>query len=180
MPSCLGYKLYFCQVKCMSNNKSMYYEKIYNKIFKILGDLTPLKGDCGKLCDRACCKGDKNTGMLLFPFEETKLDICENEVGEKVAVCNGKCDRTSRPLACRIFPFFPTIDENGKIFVEPDYRGVRLCPMVEHFDEIIFDKKFLSAVKKVGKILSKDKVCREFLHNATAEIDTFYEFYKVR
>ena len=159
------------------SNKSIDYEKMYDKIFQTLGDLTPLKGDCGKFCDCACCKGDENTGMLLFPFEETNLEIRKNEAGERLAVCNGRCDRKTRPLACRIFPFFPTIDEKGKIFVELDYRGARLCPMIEHYNEIIFDKKFLSAVKKIGKILSKDKVCREFLYNATAEIDTFYEFY---
>ena len=43
------------------------------------------------------------------------------------------------------------VDEKGKIVVELDYRGARLCPMIEHYNEIIFDKKFLSAVKKIGK-----------------------------
>ena len=80
------------------SNKSIDYEKMYDKIFQTLGDLTPLKGDCGKLCDCACCKGDENTGMLLFPFEETNLEIRKNEAGERLAVCNGRCDRKTRPL----------------------------------------------------------------------------------
>ena len=37
------------------------YRKMYEKIFKLLGDLTPLKADCGLLCEGACCKGDENT-----------------------------------------------------------------------------------------------------------------------
>lgn len=150
---------------------------MYKRIFKIIGDLTPLKSDCGVICGGACCKGDKNTGMRLFPHEESLLDVTEKE-NVRLAVCKGKCDRNHRPLACRIFPFFPTIDEKGRVFVELDYRATRLCPMVEHYEEIIFDRKFLKAVRKVGKILVKDHECKEFLYDSTKEIDTFYEFLK--
>lgn len=143
----------------------------YDKIFKIVGELTPLKVDCGQLCGGACCKGDSRTGMLLFPGEVSTLSVIKGEHGERLAVCNGKCDRQSRPLSCRIFPFFPTISENGKIFVEPDLRAARLCPLIEHSDEIDFDPKFFKAVKKVGKILAKDDECRRFLEDITDEID---------
>ncbi len=158
--------------------KNTDYSKMYERIFKILGELTPLKADCGVLCGGACCKGDNNTGMLLFPFEDTDLEVKFNENSDRLAVCNGTCDRTKRPLACRIFPFFPTIDESGKVYVELDYRAFRVCPMVEHCDEIIFDKKLLKAVRKVGKILAKDTTCKEFLLKSTDEIDMFYSFYK--
>lgn len=143
----------------------------YDKIFKIMGELTPLKVDCGQLCGGACCKGDSRTGMLLFPGEESPLTVIEGEQGKRLAVCNGTCDRQSRPLSCRIFPFFPTISENGKIFVEPDLRAARLCPLIEHSDEIDFDPKFFKAVKKVGKILVKDDECRRFIEDITDEID---------
>lgn len=152
------------------------YNKMYKKIFDILSDLTPLKSDCGVLCNCACCKGDQNTGMRLFPYEQSSLDIRELKDGTILAVCTGECDREHRPLACRIFPFFPTIADNGKIFVELDYRAKRVCPMIDHYDEILFDKRFLRAVKKVGKILSKDDICREFLLASTEEIDTYYAF----
>ena len=151
------------------------YNKLYQKIFSILGDLTPLNADCGQLCDGACCKGDESTGMRLFPHEESELNIIENE-GLRLAVCNGQCDRSKRPLACRIFPFFPTIDEKGKIYVELDYRAANLCPMIEHSDEILFDKRFLRAIKRVGKLLSKDDECRAFLVQSTEEIDTYSAF----
>ena len=128
------------------------YEGMYEKIFKIMGDLTPLKADCGKLCGGACCKGDENTGMRLFPFEESELPVKTLENGVRLVVCNGKCDRTKRPLACRIFPFFPTVDDKGKVYVEPDFRGVRLCPMITHSDEIVFNKQFFKALKKVGNL----------------------------
>lgn len=148
----------------------------YDKIFKIMGNLTPLKVDCGQLCGGACCKGDSKTGMLLFPGEESTLPVIEGADGQRLVVCNGKCDRNKRPLSCRIFPFFPTVSENGKIFVEPDLRALRICPLIEHIDEIEFDPKFFKAVKKVGNILIKDNDCREFLENITSEIDLFGEF----
>lgn len=152
------------------------YEKMYKKIFDVLGNLTPLTVDCGVLCDGACCKGDEKTGMRLFPHEKSCLAITELESGERLAVCNGSCDRTERPLACRIFPFFPTIDENSKIFVEPDYRAARLCPLIHHSDEIVFNPKFFKAVKKAGKILAKDSECRDYLYKVTEEIDIYHDF----
>ena len=152
------------------------YEKLYQKIFDVLGDLTPLTADCGRLCGGACCKGDEKTGMRLFPFEQTSLTVVETEDGGRLAVCDGTCDRDERPLGCRIFPFFPTVDEKGRVFVELDYRAARLCPMVSHADDIVFDKRFLKAVKKVGKVLAKDPACRAFLEETTAEIDTYAAF----
>lgn len=152
------------------------YKKMYDKIFKIMGDLTPLKADCGKLCDCACCKGDENVGMRLFPFEQSQLPVKELENGVRLVVCNGKCNRQNRPLACRIFPFFPTVDDKGKVYVEVDFRGARLCPMITHSDEIIFDKGFFKALKKAGKILAKDDACLEFLRDSTEEIDMYKKF----
>lgn len=156
--------------------KTKDHKVIYAKINKILGDLTPLKVDCGVLCNCACCKGNENQGMLIFPYEETVLPTIENENGDKMVVCDGMCDRNLRPLACKIFPFFPTVDERGRVFIEKDYRAFRLCPLLTHSDEIIFNPKFFKALKKVGKILSKDEECLNFLQKSTDEIDTYYDF----
>lgn len=156
--------------------KSTDYNALYEKIFKTLGEYTPLNVDCGVLCDCACCKGEENIGMLLFPHEESPLDISITEFGGRLAVCEGTCKRENRPLACRIFPFFPTVDEKGRVFVEKDYRAIRLCPLLEHSDEIIFNPKFFKALKKVGKLLAKDDECLVFLQDVTREIDTYNSF----
>ena len=156
--------------------KATDYGKMYSKIYKTIGELTPLKADCGKLCNCACCKGDENTGMRIFPFEESSLNVKELENGVRLVVCTGSCQRAQRPLACRIFPFFPTVDEKGRVFVEIDYRAKRLCPLIDHSDEIIFDKRFFKALKKVGNILKKDDKCLEFLRASTEEIDTYASF----
>ncbi len=152
------------------------YKKLYSKIFRILGERTPLAADCGKLCDFACCKGDENLGMRLFPFEETMLSVKKLENGVRLAVCDGTCKREERPLSCRIFPFFPTVDEKGRVFVELDMRAKRLCPLVEHSEEVLFDKKFLKALRKVGKLLARDEACMKFLRENTEEIDTYSAF----
>lgn len=139
---------------------------------KIIGSLTPLKGhDCGQLCSAACCKGDDKTGMLLFPGESTVLDVTELPDGDRLAVCNGTCSREQRPLACMLFPFFPTVDERGKVYVEIDSRACGVCPLAAHSDEVIFDPAFLRAVKKAGKILSRDALCRRFMERVTDQID---------
>ncbi len=158
--------------------KTTDYSKLYKKAFKILGTLTPLKKDCGYLCGSACCRGDSNTGMRLFPNETTALPVRITENGDRLAVCNGSCNRDERPLACRIFPLFPTISENEKIYPEIDYRAYRLCPMVKHCEQILFNKKFIKAIRRVGKLISKDSLCKEFLMSSTQEIDLFYEFYR--
>ena len=152
------------------------YNELYQKVNKIMGGYTPLKADCGLLCGGACCKGDMQTGMRLFPFEKSVLNVTETSDGVRLAVCDGTCNRESRPLSCRIFPFFPTVDERGRVYVEPDYRAYRLCPLLEHSEEIEFDKRFFKALKKVGKILVKNKECFEFLLETTQEIDTYKAF----
>jgi hypothetical protein len=49
-------------------------DEVILKCYKILENETPLNFDCGKICDGKCCKGNENTGMLLFPGEETLID----------------------------------------------------------------------------------------------------------
>lgn len=83
-------------------------QRIYQKAFRLLRYATPLRTDCGVLCGARCCKGDDETGMLLFPGEPTALRVIETE-GRRLAVCGGVCDRNERPLSCRIFPFFPFV-----------------------------------------------------------------------
>ncbi len=137
-----------------------------------IGNLTPLKGhNCGELCSAACCKGDSETGMRLFPGEDTVLDTVELPDGGRLAVCNGKCNREERPLSCMIFPFFPTVDEKGRVYAEIDPRAMGICPLAANCDVVKFDKAFIKAVKKAGKYLAKDESCLEFLRSVTEEID---------
>ena len=146
------------------------YRKLYRECSRILGDKTPLKKDCGLICGGECCKGDSDTGMLLFPFEESKFTVREKD-GVRLCVCEGKCSRNDRPLSCRIFPFFPYVTTEGKIKAIPDIRGVNICPLISHFNEVKFDRGFLYRVRKVGRLLYTDENCRRFLEDTSREID---------
>lgn len=147
-----------------------YYDRLYETAMKILGNKTPLRCDCGVLCEKNCCRGDEKTGMLLFPFEKTELRVIKKE-NLRLAVCDGKCERNARPLSCRLFPLFPCVGENGKITVSPDFRGFSVCPLVRNAKNVRFSKRFLLRVKRVGELLASDEECLEFLKEISKEIE---------
>lgn len=148
------------------------YQRLYKKAKEIMQDKTPLKKDCGFICGKACCKGDRETGMLLFPFEETSLPVAEKN-GVRLCVCDGSCNREERPLSCMIFPFFPYLTPDGKIKVIPDIRGNGICPIVRNFTEIKLDRRFLRRVKTVGRLLKENEECRAFLEDISREMDVY-------
>ncbi len=150
--------------------------RLYKKAKNIIGDKTPLKKDCGKVCDHACCKGDSKTGMLLFPGEETTLNIIEKG-DTRLAVCNGKCNRKERPLSCMIFPFFPCVTNEGRIKVTLDIRGYDVCPLVKNFNDIKFDRVFLRRVREVGRLLIEDEECKIFMEQVSREIELLSHFH---
>ena len=146
------------------------YEQLYEYAYSLLENSTPLRTDCGILCNKKCCSGDSETGMLLFPNEKTTLGVIEKG-GRSLAVCSSSCKRNERPLSCRLFPFFPVIDEKGNVSVKIDFRGFGICPLVEHRNAIIFSQRFLHRVRKVGEILSRDEQCRNFMKEISDEIE---------
>ena len=137
---------------------------------------TPLKFDCGKLCGAVCCGSleGEESGMLLFPGEE---EICRELPGWKLkktaagilAVCPGTCDRSIRPLACRIFPLLPVL-RDGQITVETDERARHICPLARS-GKSGMDSDFISAVEKAGRLLAGDPEQRDFLTLLTREQD---------
>ena len=153
-------------------------DKLYLSIYKYLDNKTPLKYDCGKLCKKACCKGDDDTGMYLFPSEETvyseppkwaRIETSDFQVDEqnvKILICNGVCDRKLRPLACRIFPLTPYVHK-GKLGVIIDPRGRGICPLTA------VDKDFYNAVLKVSKLLYKIKETKAFIDKISKQIDEY-------
>ena len=149
----------------------------YETAKDIIGDKTPLSADCGLVCDKACCKGDENTGMILFPGESTEFRTIE-KYGVRLCVCGGECNRANRPLSCMIFPFFPYMDENGRIKAVIDPRGVGVCPLVSHSEEVAFNKAFIRRASKLGRFLKKDPECRKFLYETSREIDKLNLFMK--
>ena len=134
----------------------------------MLRNVTPLEKDCGQLCEKRCCKGDSETGMILFPGEKTDFPVKEIN-GRKLIVCDGNCSRENRPVSCMIFPLFPVVVE-GRIKIMPDYRGAGICPLIRHYDDIVFNSKFIKAVRKSGMKMLKNKEMTGFLKDISSDI----------
>ena len=135
--------------------------------------MTPLTADCGKLCGGACCRGgDEPAGMRLFPGEETAADgfcVTATPDGGRLLTCTGRCDRTARPLSCRIFPLFPYLSADGRIRAVWDPRSLRLCPLTQA--RCRPDPAFIRAVRRAGRRVAADPAGRRFLQEQAAEID---------
>lgn len=160
-------------------------DKIYliKKAYELLESATPLSYDCGKLCNGLCCKGDGKTGMHLFPGEEEiiknidgfKILDCEGNFGYKMAVCDGTCDRRYRPLACRIYPCFPMITQDG-FDVRTDIRGIGSCPLLR--DNVKIDYSFIRQVRKTARLFSRDDELKEYIINVNSTLDEIEDFAK--
>lgn len=134
----------------------------------LLSEITPLKRDCGRICGERCCSSleGEETGMLLFPGEE---DLYEDAEGwrmlpagrEMLLICPGKCERETRPLACRMFPLMPRLTEKG-VSVRTDERARAVCPLARQ-GKSSMDPAFAEAVRRAGEILAEDPAQRAFL-----------------
>lgn len=146
---------------------------------ELLCELTPLKTDCGRLCGGACCEGDEETGMLLFPGEEALYEGCTfarvipadfslGGTDVKLLVCSGRCERDNRPLACRLFPLFLTFKEDGVTKLRLDRRAKGVCPLTDYGIKSL-DTDFKQAARKAYDLLLEDDVCRAYLIDLDAE-----------
>ena len=132
---------------------------------------TPLKRDCGRLCDRICCRPDETGkgGMLLFPGEEALYDHdpdfevtgCDDIPSGRLITCLKPCDREKRPLSCRLFPLFPE-PEGEQIHVRMDARAGAVCPLAGMGLRAL-SPTFVEAVRQAGKALMGDPEQRAFL-----------------
>ena len=140
----------------------------------ILSEITPLKRDCGRICGERCCSSleGEETGMLLFPGEE---DLYEDAEGwrmlpagrEMLLICPGKCERETRPLACRMFPLLP-LPGDGGIRVRTDERSRAVCPLARQGRQGM-DPAFAEAVRRAGELLAGDPEQKAFLERLAEE-----------
>ncbi|HOL92309.1 MAG TPA: hypothetical protein PK215_08595 [Clostridiales bacterium] len=89
------------------------------------------------------------------------------------AVCSGKCNRRFRPLACRIFPYAPYIDESGSLTVIEDPRAKYLCPLLMESFGLKIDRRFKRNVTKVFRILIMDEEIKSFIGLLSAVLDDY-------
>lgn len=140
---------------------------------ELLENLTPLKTDCGRLCQGACCQGDEATGMLLFPGEEALYEDCAfarvvptgfslGGTPAQLLVCSGRCDRKNRPLACRLFPLFLKFREDQAPVLRMDARARAVCPLTDYGMKAL-DPAFRQAARRAYDLLLEDETCAAYL-----------------
>ncbi len=163
-----------------------------------LMNISPLgRQDCGRLCNKRCCKGDESDGMFLFPGEEDFYsqksswaeirEAIEPVTGQSLSflVCRGTCPRELRPLACRTFPLLPKINAEGELELYLDKRGILICPLVKADNLNLFHPAFLRRVKRAWGLLLQDPELREFVHAFSrvweeTPIDPWEKIFKTR
>ena len=135
----------------------------------IIGDLTPMRQDCGLLCGAACCQPDEDGqgGVHLFPGERALLgDISWGRVQPgslaPMLVCEAPCDRQRRPLGCRIFPLTPVRGKNGRWTVRMDARARAMCPLVSSGIGGL-NPDFVKAVRDALRLIAEDPEGDAFL-----------------
>lgn len=164
----------------------MYKKNLYRRAYRLLENSTPLKFDCGLLCNSKCCTGDSNAGMCLFPGEESMFDgygdfltirkekVVNNEV--LFATCDGTCNRKLRPLSCRIFPYAPYLKENGRLTIIEDPRAKYLCPLLMKSFEIKIDKAFRRKVFNAFQLLIQDNDIKDYICSLSGVLDEYKRF----
>jgi hypothetical protein len=161
-------------------------KNLYKRAYRLLDNLTPLKFDCGLICNSKCCTGDNNAGMCLFPREESMFDKDGNFLTirkEKLvntevsfAVCNGSCNRKLRPLSCRIFPYVPYLKENGRLIIIEDPRAKYICPLLIKSYEFRIDKKFKRKIFNAFQLLIQDNDIKDYIRLYSGVLDEYKTF----
>lgn len=166
---------------------------VYLQLYRLFDTVTPIPADCGKLCANACCKGTEN-GMYLFPGEQKVYELLNpswitiersnftyNYDGKTyhvpLALCNGHCDRYQRPLACRIFPLTPYLDQKNQLSVLIDPRSKAVCPLAKALSVKELDPLFVQNVEKTFRLLCKNKQVFAFLKEYSNYLDGFRKFF---
>lgn len=149
---------------------------VLRQALALLEDVTPLDTDCGQVCDGRCCRPSADSiGMLLLPGEENLLIDEDYTIipadGGMLLTCDGTCRREMRPFACRVFPLFPYVGEDGRVRAVYDPRGWRLCPLIQNCARVPIRRDFVRAVRRAGRILMRDPACAAFLRAQSREID---------
>lgn len=179
--------------KLRRNGDKMNPAYVYLQIYRLFDKHTPINADCGRFCSKACCKGD-DSGMYLFPGEQSVFKLLNPEwartdvsdfiyeyKGRKkntpILFCGGNCDRYQRPLACRIFPLTPYIDDRGKLKVIIDPRARSVCPLSALPEVSDFNSSFVKNIKRAFAILSENEEVYAFLNTYSRMIDEYARFF---
>jgi len=155
--------------------KQFLNHKDYKYLYQLTEEVTPLKNDCGKLCNSVCCgqNEEDSLGMYLFPGEEAmftgqedwlvwekhdpkKYDFPESWTFPVYFIkCSKACPRELRPLSCRFYPVTPHIFKSGNwVLIYETMDLPYLCPLIE--EKITLEPAFVETTAKAWEVLLKD------------------------
>ena len=163
--------------------KSTIRKSTYAAIYRLLDRVSPLQGDCGVLCGRACCDCDNlpdidkdaEYGIYLLPGEDKLFTRQEDwltwniDSAEKYGFppswhgqvyfvqCKTPpiCVRKMRPLQCRTFPLTPHITARGHFhLIWNTDKLPYACPLVTTRTPL--EESFIQATYTVWKRLLTD------------------------
>lgn len=144
---------------------------LIQKAYLAMGDKTPMRTDCGQLCNAACCFADEDGqgGVCLLPGEEQQLQgigwgeiVHDEQMNAPMLMCTDMCDREIRPFLCRIFPLCPVIGKSGKWTVRMDARARAVCPLSASGLNGL-DPDFVRGCAKAVQIIAEDPEGEAFL-----------------
>jgi len=154
----------------------------YRQLYRLSHRITPLKGDCGELCGKACCQPRKNTdlGMYLFPGEEIMFSGRENwlhweqrqpdkdnfpaswQTPLYFIICTKPCPRANRPLSCRFFPLAPHLTSDGTLLLIRETMPLPYtCPLIAQ--QTPLEANFVGMVEQCWRLLLQDPRIRDLV-----------------
>jgi hypothetical protein len=159
----------------------------WGRLYGLLERITPLTADCGDMCRKKCCSPrEEGLGIYLFPGEDKLFPGGEgwyrlSEYGSGAGYytgpgglllnCTGKCPRSRRPLACRLFPLAPHMNGDGELEIILDRDAFFICPLVADGNIEIMEPSFRETVHRVWEELVKDFAVREAVLAYSARTD---------
>jgi hypothetical protein len=160
------------------------------RIYSLLEDVTPLAGDCGKLCGSVCCsEWEQGVGMYLLPGEECmftkqeswltwqehsteEYEFCPSWTGKVYfIICNGACPRDKRPFACRTFPVVPYLNPAGGLEMRFDQAAALLCPLVKSGDLGLLERRFLARARLAWEELLMEPLIKDDVEWESRRLD---------
>ena len=149
-------------------------------VYAAIGEFTPLKEDCGRLCGAACCEADEDGrgGVCLLPGEETLLheadwgEITHEQMMDRpMLICHDTCDREWRPFLCRVFPLCPVKGDKGWT-VRMDARAKAVCTLSRGGVRSL-DPEFVRGCVRAVRLIARDAEGEKFL-SRWAEIEAAF------
>ncbi len=165
-------------------------KELYRQLYRLFDDCTPLSTDCGQCCHGACCTEEGGDGMFLYPGEEELLQSASFLTLQKssfrvngkpvtIALCEGRCDRALRPLACRIFPLFPYVKPGSRPVVFMDPRAGAICPVARVMQPSELEPQFVRRVNRTALLLHKFEQSRIFMEEQSNLLDELCGSYEI-